>query len=247
MEHKDETPWQSLVARLVEVVLETGASIARAAGHGEGGAFDQLGHRLLKEHVRSPVPARYRIRRRTPSPRFRRHALPQRLPRSLRHLDGRGGQGIQPGARGHPQLHDHRGDVPLLPDRRARLGRRSHRRVRHEGQQLRLQPSRCPARDHFGTGDPAVQVRRRLPGPHPTGLYHFTARYYDPNIGRFTSPDPSGQEKNPYLYAEGDPVIRIDPQGTLGLDGIGNALGVGTILYGGFTGCTSASAKPRLP
>ncbi|MFF5313592.1 RHS repeat-associated core domain-containing protein [Streptomyces massasporeus] len=32
----------------------------------------------------------------------------------------------------------------------------------------------------------------------PTGLYHFQARYYDANIGRFTQPDPSGQEKNPY-------------------------------------------------
>lgn len=41
------------------------------------------------------------------------------------------------------------------------------------------------------------------------------ARYYDPNIGRFTQPDPSGQEKNPYLYAEGDPVNRIDPTGLL--------------------------------
>ncbi|WP_033238045.1 RHS repeat-associated core domain-containing protein, partial [Streptomyces albidoflavus] len=46
-----------------------------------------------------------------------------------------------------------------------------------------------------------------------TGLYHFAARYYDPNIGRFTSQDPSGQDKNPYLYAEGDPVNRIDPTG----------------------------------
>lgn len=63
--------------------------------------------------------------------------------------------------------------------------------------------------------------RRRLTRAHrfpggqqdPTGLYHFAARYYDPNIGRFTQPDPSGQEKNPYLYAEGDPVNRIDPSG----------------------------------
>ncbi|MFI7388033.1 RHS repeat-associated core domain-containing protein [Streptomyces sp. NPDC049813] len=47
----------------------------------------------------------------------------------------------------------------------------------------------------------------------PTGLYHYAARYYDPNIGRFTQPDPSGQEQNPYLYAEGDPVNRIDPAG----------------------------------
>ncbi|WP_376767086.1 RHS repeat-associated core domain-containing protein [Streptomyces bohaiensis] len=46
-----------------------------------------------------------------------------------------------------------------------------------------------------------------------TGLYHLSARYYDPRIGRFTQPDPSGQEENPYLYAEGDPVNRIDPTG----------------------------------
>nr|WP_232627224.1 RHS repeat-associated core domain-containing protein [Streptomyces alfalfae] len=49
----------------------------------------------------------------------------------------------------------------------------------------------------------------------PTGLYHYAARYYDPNIGRFNSTDPSGQEQNPYLYAEGDPVNRIDPSGLI--------------------------------
>jgi transposase len=32
MEHQDETPWQSLIARLVEVVLEARAWAARAAG-----------------------------------------------------------------------------------------------------------------------------------------------------------------------------------------------------------------------
>ncbi|WP_406011206.1 DUF6531 domain-containing protein [Streptomyces sp. NBC_00637] len=57
----------------------------------------------------------------------------------------------------------------------------------------------------------------------PTGLYHLKARYYDANIGRFTQPDPSGQEENPYLYAEGDPVNRIDPSGLLGLGGIFDA------------------------
>ncbi|MER7663569.1 RHS repeat-associated core domain-containing protein, partial [Streptomyces sp. NPDC096193] len=55
----------------------------------------------------------------------------------------------------------------------------------------------------------------------PTGLYHYAARYYDPNIGRFTQPDPSGQEKNPYLYAEGDPVNRIDPTGLAAWDALG--------------------------
>ncbi|MER5887163.1 RHS repeat-associated core domain-containing protein, partial [Streptomyces sp. NPDC001941] len=57
----------------------------------------------------------------------------------------------------------------------------------------------------------------------PTGLYHFEARYYDPNVGRFTQPDPSGQEKNPYLYADGDPVNRIDPNGLAFFDGVGKA------------------------
>ncbi|MFJ3440995.1 RHS repeat-associated core domain-containing protein [Streptomyces sp. NPDC086081] len=61
----------------------------------------------------------------------------------------------------------------------------------------------------------------------PTGLYHFSARYYDPNIGRFTSPDPSGREKNPYLYAEGDPVNRIDPDGTLSFGPALDALSLG--------------------
>ncbi len=55
----------------------------------------------------------------------------------------------------------------------------------------------------------------------PTGLYHYAARYYDPNIGSFTQPDPSGQEKNPYLYAEGDPVNRIDPSGLSAFGNIG--------------------------
>ncbi|MEV7699924.1 RHS repeat-associated core domain-containing protein [Streptomyces sp. NPDC086779] len=94
-----------------------------------------------------------------------------------------------------------------------------------------------------GTTSEQVTQPYRFAGGYqdPTGLYHFAARYYDPNIGRFTSPDPSGQEKNPYLYAEGDPVNRIDPQGTLSLDGIGNSLGIGTILYEGFTGGTGAA------
>ncbi|MGW1976852.1 RHS repeat-associated core domain-containing protein [Streptomyces sp. NPDC001889] len=58
----------------------------------------------------------------------------------------------------------------------------------------------------------------------PTGLYHYAARYYDPHIGRFTQPDPSGQEKNPYLYAEGDPVNRIDPTGLLSFGDIAEAV-----------------------
>ncbi len=72
----------------------------------------------------------------------------------------------------------------------------------------------------------------------PTGLYHLQARYYDANVGRFTQPDPSGQEQNPYLYAEGDPVNRIDPAGTLSLSGVMDAVGKGgdAIAAGQFVG-----------
>lgn len=47
----------------------------------------------------------------------------------------------------------------------------------------------------------------------PTGLYHLQARYYDPSLGRFTQPDPSGQENNAYLYAGGNPCNNVDPTG----------------------------------
>jgi len=52
-------------------------------------------------------------------------------------------------------------------------------------------------------------------------LYYYRARYYDPNIGRFLSPDvmPPNLGKpfslNPYLYARNNPLRFIDP---LGLD-----------------------------
>ncbi|MFJ3508574.1 RHS repeat-associated core domain-containing protein [Streptomyces luteogriseus] len=57
--------------------------------------------------------------------------------------------------------------------------------------------------------EPLAQTYRFAGYQDPTGLYHFQARYYDANIGRFTQPDPSGQEKNPYLYAEADPLAVI--------------------------------------
>jgi len=46
-----------------------------------------------------------------------------------------------------------------------------------------------------------------------TGLIKLGMRYYDPSHGRFTQPDPTGQEGNEYLYANGDPIMLNDPQG----------------------------------
>jgi len=57
------------------------------------------------------------------------------------------------------------------------------------------------------------------------------ARYYNPTTGRFTQPDPSGQEANNYAYAGGDPINHTDPSGlgfwgkfSLGMDVVGLGL-----------------------
>ncbi|MFH9713083.1 RHS repeat-associated core domain-containing protein [Streptomyces luteogriseus] len=71
------------------------------------------------------------------------------------------------------------------------------------------------------TGLPRGTTTEAAPQPHrytgayldPTGLYKMGHRYYDPTLGRFTQPDPSGQETNPYLYAAGDFVNNVDPSG----------------------------------
>jgi RHS repeat-associated protein len=64
-----------------------------------------------------------------------------------------------------------------------------------------------------------------------TGLTKFGTRYYDPDLGRFTQRDPSGQDL-PYTYAGGDPINNIDPSGLLGVFDIvlGAVAGVATDL-----------------
>ncbi|MDD4793222.1 MAG: RHS repeat-associated core domain-containing protein [Firmicutes bacterium] len=46
-----------------------------------------------------------------------------------------------------------------------------------------------------------------------TGLYYFGARYYDPEVGRFTSSDPAKDGLNWYGYADGNPLVFVDPDG----------------------------------
>ncbi|MFJ4283988.1 RHS repeat-associated core domain-containing protein [Streptomyces massasporeus] len=89
------------------------------------------------------------------------------------------------------------------------------------------------------TGLPRGTTTEAAPQPHrytgayldPTGLYKMGHRYYDPTLGRFTQPDPSGQEKNPYLYAAGDFINNSDPTGLFKigpfLEGTGAALASG--------------------
>jgi len=76
--------------------------------------------------------------------------------------------------------------------------------------------------DAFGEAavDPASTVVNnfRFPGQYydaETGLHYNGHRYYDPKTGRYLTPDPVGLEGgiNPYAYAVGDPVNKIDPSG----------------------------------
>ncbi len=52
-----------------------------------------------------------------------------------------------------------------------------------------------------------------------TGFYYYNARYYDPNMGQFTTPDteipdPSdSQGYNRYMYVKGNPIKYSDPTG----------------------------------
>ncbi len=51
---------------------------------------------------------------------------------------------------------------------------------------------------------------------HPedeTGLVYMRARYYEPLTGRFISEDPAQDGVNWYLYADGNPVNRVDDSG----------------------------------
>jgi RHS repeat-associated protein len=70
-----------------------------------------------------------------------------------------------------------------------------------------------------------------------TGLQYLHARYYDPDLGRFLSPDTwdptlPGVDNNRYAYAGNDPVNGSDPGGhaTFTKDANGNLHSVGGVL-----------------
>jgi len=74
---------------------------------------------------------------------------------------------------------------------------------------------------HAGTtgisGKPFV-MHLRLPGQvfdPETGLHQNYLRDYDPELGRYTTPDPMGLAGgiNPYAYVNGNPLTNIDPLG----------------------------------
>lgn len=84
----------------------------------------------------------------------------------------------------------------------------------------------------FGQADVSssgFMLNLRLPGQYEdreTGLYYNARRYYDPETGRYLTPDPLGTPDgpNPYAYVKGNPLRYIDPSGLIlfAFDGTGN-------------------------
>ncbi|MEV0680274.1 RHS repeat-associated core domain-containing protein [Actinosynnema sp. NPDC050436] len=71
-------------------------------------------------------------------------------------------------------------------------------------------------------------------------------RLYDSATARFHSPDPTGQEPNPYNYAQADPINNSDPTGATTLGGISELTkAVGYAVVAGAAvgvGCTATAA-----
>lgn len=81
-------------------------------------------------------------------------------------------------------------------------------------------------------------------------LYRLGARYYDPTIGRFTQYDPSGQEANPYAYAQCNPINAKDSTGLSCTDAfisyVGNVSAV-DLAVGAAVGAAALSEGAAIP
>jgi len=93
-----------------------------------------------------------------------------------------------------------------------------------------------------GNGPAAYTLALRLPGQwedSESGLYYNDFRYYDPQAGRYLSPDPLGRlaealgSPNTFAYVNNNPLSYIDPWGLIlfAFDGTGNDESSRTNVY----------------
>lgn len=95
--------------------------------------------------------------------------------------------------------------------------------------------------DAFGTTPPNQDpdgnwgtqiINLRFPGQYfdqESGLHYNFRRYYDPQLGRYLSPDPVGLAggRNLYAYVNNQPTMFTDPEGLMGSRGNPNGPGAG--------------------
>jgi RHS repeat-associated protein len=88
--------------------------------------------------------------------------------------------------------------------------------------------------DSVPLADATVWRGKRL---DPTGFYYNGARYYEPQSGRFLSPDPMGHAggMSLYDYANGDPINYCDPDGRWSKGSVAETKGLHERLVEGFT------------
>jgi len=70
--------------------------------------------------------------------------------------------------------------------------------------------------DNEGNDQPYKYNGKELDKMHGLNLYDYSARHYEPGIGRFTTVDPMAEKYysiSPYAYVANNPLIYIDPTG----------------------------------
>ena len=85
-----------------------------------------------------------------------------------------------------------------------------------------------------GASQPYRFLGNELYTSNTLGLYDFSARMYDPALGRFLSVDPMAEtclNMTPFAYCGNNPIIRVDPEGEI-WHIVGGAV-VGAVLEGG--------------
>ncbi|WP_447007252.1 RHS repeat-associated core domain-containing protein [Saccharothrix isguenensis] len=139
------------------------------------------------------------------------------------------------GAR-HGAITDHQGSVLALVDTNGNLT---------------AEYSYAPYGGVTATGPAAASNPFRYLGAYQLQRGHYLLGYriYESSYARFFSPDPTGQEPNPYNYAGGDPINNSDPTGgSFGSSGgatIGG--GIGGLAAGAFVAAACGTGVGCLP